>query len=165
MERTIRGNSPIIEESAVVSDQAYLIGNVEIKDEASVWPFVCIRGDTGPVEIGRRTNVQEFSMIHGSSIGDNVTVGHNVVIDFAEVKSNSLIGITSVILDDATVESNCLVAAGSVVMSGQTIPEGHLAYGTPAQTKELTDEQRAMIERITDHYVELGQEFAAEDGI
>lgn len=159
MQRSIRGESPVVANSAFVSEMSYLVGDVSIGGGASVWPFVCLRGDGDTVEIGERTNVQEFSMIHGATIRDRVTVGHNVVIDYATVESDSLVGIGSAVLEGAYVESNCIVAAGSVVTHDQTIPEGHLAYGIPAETRELTNEQRDEIRRIQEHYVDLGEEY------
>ena len=163
MKRSIGDASPTVPESAFVSEQAYIVGDVALGDRASVWPFVCLRGDGdgGSVSVGERTNVQEFSTIHGATLGDGVTVGHGVTIDYATVAEDSLVGINSVVLQGATVESNCLVAAGSVVSPDQTIPAGHLAYGAPAETRPLTDEQHAEIERVRDHYVELGRTYDA----
>ena len=98
-------------------------------------------------------------MLHGATIGDEVTVGHNVVVDYATVEDHALVGMQSAVLRGATVESNCIVAAGAIVLQDQTIPEGHLAYGAPAQTKPLTDGQREEIVRVHEHYVELGQSY------
>ena len=159
MNRTIRGESPEIAESAFVSEMSYLVGDVDVAAAASVWPFVCLRGDGGSVEVGEGTNVQEFSMIHGATLGERVTVGHNVVVDYAEIGHDSLVGIHSAVLEGATVEPNCLVASGCLVNHDQTIPEGHMAYGVHAETRPLTDAHREEIERIQQHYVELAEEY------
>lgn len=151
--------TPVIAESAFVSDMSYLIGDVTVGENASLWPFTCLRGDGGATVVGNETNVQEFTTLHGAKLGDEVTVGHNVVVDYATVEDHSLVGMQSAVLRGATVESNCLVAAGSIVLQEQTIPEGHLAYGAPAQTKPLTDAQRSEIARVHEHYVELGQQY------
>jgi carbonic anhydrase/acetyltransferase-like protein (isoleucine patch superfamily) len=153
------GHTPDVAESAFVSKLAYLVGDVTVGERASLWPFTCLRGDGGAVVVGDETNVQEFSMLHGAEIEHNVTIGHSVVVDYATVEAHSLVGMNSCVLRDATVESNCLVAAGAVVLQGQTIPEGHLAYGAPAQTKPLSDDQRDEIERVHEHYVELSREY------
>ena len=153
------GHEPEVAETAFVSKMAYLVGEVSIGAESSVWPFVCLRGDGGETTVGEGSNVQEFSMLHGAAVGDRVTVGHNVVIDYATIESDSLVGIQSVVLGGATVESNALVAAGSVVLQDQTVPEGHLAYGAPAETRPLSEDQRAEIDRIQDHYVDLAAEY------
>ena len=151
-------------DSAFVSRQAYLVGEVDVADRASVWPFVCLRGDGGPVEIGEGSNVQEFSMLHGATLADRVAVGHGAVIDYATIEPDTLIGIHSSVLRGATVESNSIVAAGAVVRHGQTVPEGHMAYGVPAETRPLTDEQREEISAVQEHYVDLSREYLAEGG-
>lgn len=159
MQKRFNGSSPTIAASAFISEQAYVIGDVTIDEAASCWPFVCVRGDSAPVTIGRETNVQEFSMIHGATIGDRVTVGHNVTIDNATVGDDVLVGIGSVVLGDATIEPDCVVAAGCVVPAGRTISSGHVAMGIPAETAPISDDQRALIRRLSDHYVSLGASY------
>jgi carbonic anhydrase/acetyltransferase-like protein (isoleucine patch superfamily) len=159
LRESLFGHTPVVADSAFVSKLAYLVGDVAVGDRASVWPFTCLRGDGGAVTVGDETNVQEFSMLHGADVGSEVTVGHSVVVDYATVEDHSLVGMNSCVLRDATVESNSIVAAGAVVLQEQTVPEGHLAYGAPAQTKPLTDEQRDEIARVHEHYVDLGREY------
>ncbi|WP_435361908.1 gamma carbonic anhydrase family protein [Haloarchaeobius sp. DFWS5] len=159
MHEPLRDAKPIVADSAFVSDMSYLIGDVVVDERTSLWPFTCLRGDGATVDVGKETNVQEFTMLHGATLGDEVTVGHNAVVDFATVEDHSLVGMHSAVLRGATVESNCIVAANTVVLQGQTIPEGHLAYGTPAETKPLSDDQLDEIARTHEHYVELGQEY------
>ena len=103
-------------------------------------------------------------MLHGATLEERVAVGHGAVIDYATIEPGSLVGINSSVLSGATVESNCIVAAGAVVRHDQTVPEGHMAYGTPAETRPLTDDQIAEIERIQSHYVDLSREYLAEGG-
>lgn len=153
------GNEPFVSASAFVSEQAYLIGDVALGPQSSVWPFVVLRGERTPVTVGEASNIQEFTMLHGAEIGANVTVGHGVVVDFATVEDDCLIGMGSSVLRGATVESNSVVAAGATVLQDQTIPSGHLAYGTPAETKPLSEEQREEIERVGEHYVELSRTY------
>lgn len=133
---------------------AYLVGDVHVGQESSLWPFVCLRGDRGTTTVGDRSNVQEFSMLHGATIGDDVAIGHNVVADYATVEDDCLVGMSSTLQRGATVESDCLVAAGSLVTEGQTVPEGHLAYGAPAQTRRLENAHREEISRVVDIYVD-----------
>jgi carbonic anhydrase/acetyltransferase-like protein (isoleucine patch superfamily) len=153
------GHTPVVADSAFVSKLSALIGDVTVGERASVWPFTCLRGDGATVTVGDETNVQEFTMLHGADLGDRVTVGHGVVVDYATVEDCSLVGMNSCVLRDATVESGSIVAAGAVVLQDQTVPEGHLAYGAPAQTKPLTDAQRDEIERVHQHYVDLSREY------
>ncbi|WP_136716971.1 gamma carbonic anhydrase family protein [Halorientalis salina] len=162
MQRSLAATTPETDSTAFVSEMAYLVGDVTVGPNASLWPFVCLRGDSGPTTVGAETNVQEFSMLHGATVGDEVTIGHNVVVDYATVEDHSLVGMSSTVQKGATVESDCLVAAGSLVTEGQTIPEGHLAYGAPAETKPLTDAQRAEIGRVHELYVEHGQQYKEE---
>lgn len=163
MRKPLRDTEPTVATSAFVSQQSYLIGDVTVGERASLWPFTCLRGDGGPVRVGDETNVQEFTMLHGATLGDGVTVGHAAVVDYATVENHSLVGMQSAVLRGATVESNCIVAANSVVLQDQTVPEGHMAYGTPAQTRPLTNDQRAEIARVHEHYTSLGQEYRDAD--
>ncbi|WP_255197688.1 gamma carbonic anhydrase family protein [Halorarius litoreus] len=159
MQRPVLGSAPQVAKSAFVSEMAYLVGDVEVGERSSLWPFVCLRGDGGATVVGDETNVQEFSMLHGATIGDQVTIGHNVVVDYATVETGSLVGMSSTVQKDAVVESNCLVAAGSLVTEGQTIPEGHLAYGAPAETRPIEDDHLAELDRVQELYVEHAETY------
>lgn len=161
VQEPIYGKSPEVAESAFVAKQSALIGDVTVGERSSVWPFTCLRGDDGdmPTTVGDECNVQEFSMLHGATLEDQVSIGHNVTVDYATVGEHSLVGINSAVLRGATVGSNCLVAAGSLVRQGQTVPDGHLAYGAPAETRPLSDGQREEIDMVHEHYVELGRDY------
>jgi len=159
MQRAFEGSDPEVADSAFVSEMAYLVGDVAVDERASIWPFVCLRGHGTVVDVGKETNVQEFTTLHGASLGDNVTVGHGAVVDYADVEDHSLIGMQSAVMGGATVEDHCIVAANAVVLQDQTIPSGHLAYGTPAETRPLTDSQLAQIEETNETYVELAARF------
>jgi len=160
MRRPFEGTAPVVAESAYVAEPTVLVGDVTVAEESSLWPFICLRGDRGAVEVGARTNVQEFSMLHGATLGDDVTVGHGAVVDFATVEDHSLVGMGSRVMGGATVESDCIVAANAVVLQGQTVPAGHVAYGAPAETRPITDDQLEQIDSTRDHYVDLGDRFA-----
>lgn len=155
MRRPFEDGEPRVAEDAFVSEMAALIGDVAVGPAASVWPYVCLRGDGGAVTVGEGTNVQEFTMLHGATLGDAVTVGHGAVVDYAEVHDHALVGMGSRVMAGATVESDCIVAANAVVRHDQTVPEGHMAYGVPAETRPLTDEQLAQITDTYENYVEL----------
>lgn len=159
MQRPFEGSEPAVAGDAFVSEMAYLVGDVTVGSQSSLWPYACLRGDGGAVEVGARTNVQEFAMLHGATLGDEVTVGHGAVVDYATVADHSLVGMGSAVLGGATVESNCVVAANAVVRGDQTVPAGHLAYGVPAETKPLTDDQLAQIERTRENYVDLAARY------
>ncbi|GGM61147.1 gamma carbonic anhydrase family protein [Halarchaeum rubridurum] len=141
---------------------AAVVGDVAVRERASLWPFACLRGDRGPVTVGSDTNVQEFAMLHGADVGDRVSVGHGATVDFATVEDDVVVGMGSRVLGGARVESECIVAANAVVTRDQTVPSGHLASGVPAETQPLTDAQREGIEENWRHYVDLGERFVAD---
>lgn len=154
MIRSLEGKEPEIPDSAFVSEMAYVVGDVTLSEKSSLWPFVCIRGDIGPTTVGERSNVQDHTMLHEAEIGDDVTLGHNVTVDQSKVKDNCLIGIGSCVLQGAVVGEGSIVAAGAVVREGQEIPPGSLAYGVPAETRELNEAQRQQIPLYAQSYVE-----------
>ena len=164
MHTAFEGATPTVADSAYVADLTALMGDVTVRERASVFPFVCVRGDVGAAEVGRETNVQEFSTIHCATLGDEVTVGHGAIVDDCTVEDHSLIGMGSAVMNDVTVESECIVAANAVVPQGETIPAGHLAYGIPAETRPLSDGQRESIAHTHETYVELGRQHAAAQG-
>lgn len=159
MRRTFEGSDPAVAETAFVSEMAYLVGDVVVGPDASVWPFVCVRGDFGPTSIGERTNVQDFTMLHEADIGPDVTIGHQVTVDGASVGANSLVGIGATVLAGATVGSESIVAAGAVVPPDATVPDGEIAYGVPAETRPLDDDHRKYIRWNRDQYLEMAERY------
>ncbi len=154
MIRALEDTEPEVAESAFVSEMAYVVGDVTMEEKSSLWPFVCVRGDIGPTTVGERSNVQDHSMLHEAEIGDGVTVGHNCVVDQASVEDSCLVGIGSSVLQGAVVESESVVAAGAVVRENQRVPEGHMAYGVPAETSPLDDRVREQIPVYAESYVD-----------
>lgn len=154
MIRTLGGKTPEVPDSAFVSEMAYVVGDVTLDEKSSVWPFVCIRGDIGPTTVGERSNVQDHTMLHEAEIGDGVTLGHNVTVDQACIEDDCLVGISSSVLRGAVVSEGSIVAAGAVVREGQEIPPGSLAYGVPAQTRELDDAMQDQIPVYAQSYVD-----------
>ena len=120
--KSVRGFTPKMGENCYLADNATLIGDVEMGDDCSIWFGAVLRGDVNSIRIGNRVNVQDNSTIHTTfeesvaEIGDDVTIGHNVVIHGARIEAHALIGIGSVLLDNCVVGSNTIVAAGSVVL-------------------------------------------------
>ena len=160
---------PRIHETAFITDDAIIIGDVEIGEEASVWFGSIIRGDVNYIRIGNRTNIQDNSVIHVSSndhptiLEDEITVGHRVTLHGCHVEAGCLIGIGSIILDGARVGARSLVAAGSLVTPGTSIPPESLVLGTPARVKRpLTPEELAYLDRSWRNYVELSNRYRAD---
>jgi carbonic anhydrase/acetyltransferase-like protein (isoleucine patch superfamily) len=155
--------TPIIAVSAWVADSAEVIGQVELADEASVWYGTVIRGDNDRISLGRRSNVQENSVLHTDSgiqltVGDDVTIGHQVMLHGCTIGDGTLVGIQSVILNGARIGRNCLVGAGALVTEGKEFPDGVLIVGSPAKVvRELTPEQIARLKASAAHYVHQQQ--------
>ena len=157
---------PKIHETAFIADNAVVIGDVEIGEDASVWFGSVVRGDVNFIRIGARTNIQDLTMIHVSSkthvtvLEEEITVGHNVTLHGCYVESGCLIGIGAILLDGVRVGRNSLVAAGSLLTPGTQIPPGSLVMGSPVKVKRaLTDKELAYLEKSWRNYVELKKHY------
>ena len=154
------GMAPKLQQGAWVADNAEVIGQVELAENASVWYQCVVRGDTEKIRIGRNSNIQDGSVLHADfgvplTIGDNVTVGHQVMLHGCTVGDGSLIGIQAVILNNAKIGKNSIVGAGSVVTEGKEFPDNSLIVGSPAKAiRTLDAEQIARFQTIPQHYVE-----------
>jgi carbonic anhydrase/acetyltransferase-like protein (isoleucine patch superfamily) len=159
---------PKIHETAWIAKSAKVIGRVELGAGASVWFGVVIRGDVEDIRIGRNSNVQDNSVLHADSgipltIGENVTIGHQVMLHGCTVGDGSLIGIQAVVLNGAKIGRNCIVGAGSIVTEGKSFPDGVLILGAPARVvRELSPEQIAGMQHGAAHYVENAKRFRSE---
>lgn len=133
------GKSPRLGESVFVESTARVIGDVEIGPESSVWFQTVVRGDVHFIRIGARTNLQDHTMVHVAKgrhptiIGDDVTVGHRVVLHGCTIGNRSLIGIGAIVMDGVEIGDECLIGAGALVAPRTIIPSGHLALGQPAK--------------------------------
>ncbi len=166
MIKSFRDKHPQIHETAFVAENAIVIGDVEVGEEASIWFGSIIRGDVNYIRIGARTNIQDASVIHVSSkthptiLEDEITVGHRVTLHGCYIETGCLIGIGSIILDGAHVGKNSLVAAGSLITPNTHIPPRSLVMGSPAKVKRaLTEEERADLPRFWKNYVALLNEY------
>ncbi|HYW56467.1 MAG TPA: gamma carbonic anhydrase family protein [Polaromonas sp.] len=157
--------TPNIHESAWVADNAQVMGNVSLAESSSVWFGVVIRGDTETISIGRGSNIQDNSVLHADigmplEIGDNVTVGHQVMLHGCTIGDGSLIGIQAVVLNGARIGKNCLVGAGSLVTEGKEFPDGSMILGRPAKVvRQLTPEQIEGLKMSAQHYVENARRY------
>jgi carbonic anhydrase/acetyltransferase-like protein (isoleucine patch superfamily) len=160
------GKAPKLAEGAWVADSATVIGAVELAENASVWFGVVIRGDSDTIHIGRNSNIQDLSVLHTDAgipltIGDNVSVAHQVMLHGCTIGDGSLIGIQSVILNGAKIGRNCIVGAGSVVTEGKEFPDNSLIIGSPAKVvRTLDDAAAGKLAQIVGHYVENARRFA-----
>ena len=159
--------APRLADSAWIADSARVIGNVELAAETSVWFGVVLRGDTEVIRVGRGSNIQDNSVVHADigfpvTIGENVTIGHQVMLHGCSIGDGSLIGIQAVVLNGAKIGKHCLVGAGALVTEGKEFPDGSMIFGAPARlVRQLTPEQMAGLERSAEHYVENAKRFKA----
>lgn len=170
--KLFNGTAPKIDDSVFVADDAIVIGDVEIGEEASIWFGAVLRGDVNYIRIGARTNIQDATVIHVSSkdhptiLEHEITVGHRVTLHGCYVESGCLVGIGSIVLDGARIGRNSLVAAGSLITPATVIPPESLVMGAPAKVKRpLTADELDGLSRSWKNYVELGCQYLSEQKI
>lgn len=160
------GHWPKIHETAFVAPSADVVGETEIGPESSVWFQVVIRGDVNSIKIGSRTNIQDLSMLHVTRkkwplrIGDEVTVGHRVMLHGCTVGNRVLIGMGATLMDGCEIGDECIVAAGALVTEGKKFPPRSLILGSPAKVvRELTEEELAFLPKSAQNYVNDSREY------
>ena len=158
--------TPVFEgDGHFIADNATIIGSVRLGANASVWFNCVLRGDNDWLVVGERSNIQDGSVLHTDPgiklvVGDGVTVGHKVMLHGCEIGNDSLIGIGSTVLNGAKIGKNCLVGAHALVTENKVFPDGSLILGAPASVvRELTDDERALIRRSADVYVDNAERF------
>jgi carbonic anhydrase/acetyltransferase-like protein (isoleucine patch superfamily) len=167
--RPFGGKTPAVHETAFLAEGAVVLGDVQIAAHASVWFGCVLRGDVNSIRIGARTNIQDLSVVHVTSkthptvIGDEVTVGHRVVLHGCTIKDRCLVGIGSVVLDGAVVGPESVIGAGALVPPGMVVPPRTLVMGSPAKVKrDLSVEEIEALRRSADNYVEYAARYVAE---
>jgi len=162
-----KGHKPKIGKNVFIAPTATIIGDVEIKDNASIWYGTVLRGDMAPIIVGKSTNIQDNCTVHTdfdrpAIIGDYVTVGHNAVVHGCIIENYSLIGINAVVLSNASIKTGSVVAAGSVVKHGQVVGPYHLVAGIPASIKkELSEAEVGKRKKTAEHYMQFALEHRA----
>ncbi|WP_426752211.1 gamma carbonic anhydrase family protein [Myxococcus sp. Y35] len=167
--RTFRGMSPRVHPGCFVDDSAQLVGDIEVGEDSSIWFNCVLRGDVNPIRIGKRTNVQDLTLIHvtggrsSTVVGDDVTVGHHAILHGCTVGNRVLVGMGATIMDDAEVGDDCIIGAGALLTPGTKIPPGSLVVGSPGRVKRpLTEAEREFLLLSAQHYVELAGEYRTE---
>ena len=161
MIRPFRGVRPTIASTAYVDESAQVIGDVVIGEESSVWMNAVVRGDVNTIRIGRRTNIQDGTIVHvmrepshPTVVGDEVTVGHGVILHGCTVADRCLIGMGAVLLNGSSVGADCIVAAGTLLAEGVVVPPRSLVMGSPGKVRRaLTDDEVAFIRDSAANYV------------
>ncbi|WP_047278340.1 gamma carbonic anhydrase family protein [Pseudomonas lundensis] len=151
-----------------IAPTATLIGRVRLEEGASVWFNAVLRGDNELILIGKDSNVQDGAVMHTDmgyplTLGTGVTIGHNAMLHGCTVGDYSLIGINAVILNGAKIGKHCIIGANSLIGEGKVIPDGSLVMGSPGKVvRDLTDEQKALLQASAAHYVKNAQRYARD---
>ena len=161
------GVAPRVAAGAWIADSAQVMGQVELGEDVSIWFGSVLRGDTEMIRIGRGSNIQDASVLHADigrplEIGENVTVGHKVMLHGCNIGDGSLIGIGAIVLNGAKIGRGCIVGAGALVTEGKEFPDGSMIIGSPAKAvRELNTEQRQGLVWSAQHYIENARRFRA----
>ncbi|MCX2481980.1 gamma carbonic anhydrase family protein [Pedobacter sp. MR2016-24] len=147
-------------ENCFIAPNATIVGDVTIGTNCSVWFNAVVRGDVNTITIGNDSNIQDGAVIHATyqkaatSIGNRVSVGHNAIVHGCTLKDHVLVGMGAIVMDNVVVESYCIIAAGSVVLENTLCESGYIYAGTPAKKiKPITEEQRALLNKLPDNYI------------
>lgn len=156
----IKGVSPELGEGCFVAENATIVGDVVLGNECTIWFNAVIRGDVNAIRIGNKTNIQDGAIIHctyqkaATTVGSNVSVGHNAIVHGCTVEDNVLIGMGAIVMDNVVVQKNCIVAAGSVVLENTICESGFIYAGVPAKkVKPLSQEQIDNLDKVANNYV------------
>ncbi|MCG5499750.1 gamma carbonic anhydrase family protein [Ectothiorhodospira lacustris] len=168
MIRAFEGHRPRIAAGAWVDETAVVIGDVTLGEDSSIWPLCVLRGDVNRIRIGACTNIQDGSVLHVTHegpytpggrdlmVGDEVTVGHKVILHACTIHDRVMVGMGSIVMDGVVIESEVLLAAGSVVPPGKLLESGYLWRGSPARrVRPLTEEEKAHLRYSAEHYVRV----------
>ena len=174
--RSHAGRHPRIATGVYIDPDSVVIGDVEIGEGSSVWPMTVVRGDIHHIRIGKRTSVQDGSVLHVTHagafnpdgfpliIGDDVTIGHKVMLHGCTIGNRILIGMAAVIMDGAIVNDEVIIGAGTLVPPGKVLESGYLYMGNPArQARQLTDKEMQFFLYTSKRYVELASEYLGKE--
>ncbi len=162
----VKGISPQLGENCFIAENATLVGDVILGNDCSVWFNAVIRGDVHSIRIGNKTNIQDGAVIHctyqkaPTTIGNNVSIGHNTIVHGCTVEDNVLVGMGAIVMDHAVVQQNCIVAAGAIVLEKTVCESGFIYAGIPAKkVKQLSHEQIQGLDKVANNYVMYGSWF------
>ena len=165
--KPVKGKHPQISEDCYIAENATIVGEVSIGTQCSVWFNAVIRGDVHYIKIGNKVNIQDGAVIHATykksptTIGNNVSIGHNAIVHGCTIHDNVLIGMGSIVMDDCVIESNSIIAAGAVVTKNTHVESGTIYAGVPAKKiKNISNEMiSGEIDRIADSYINYSSWF------
>ena len=165
--KPVNGKSPIIPEDCFIAENATIVGEVSMGSQCSIWFNAVLRGDVHFIKMGDKVNVQDGAVIHATykvsptTIGNNVSIGHNAIVHGCTIQDNVLIGMGSVVMDDCVIESHSIIAAGAVVTKNTRVEAGSIYAGVPAKkVKDISKELiSGEIDRIANNYVNYSSWF------
>ncbi len=169
MVRTFQGIKPTIPKSCFIEETAVVIGEVVMGEDCSVWFNAVIRGDVNYIRIGERTNVQDLCMLHVTHdthpliIGNDVTIGHHVVLHGCTIQDRVLVGMGAIIMDGAVIGEDSVVGAGALVTEGTAVPPKSLILGSPAKVKRpVTEKELAWVRESAENYVRYARQYLSD---
>lgn len=157
--------NPQISKGVFVAENATVIGNVMVGEDCGIWFGAVVRGDSNRIKIGNRTNIQDLCVVHvddthDTIIGDDVTVGHRVILHGCHIGNRCLVGMGAIIMNGVQIGEDCIIGAGALVTENQVIPPHSLVIGFPAKIKrELSPEEIKMILDSAKHYADRAREY------
>lgn len=165
--KSVNGKTPQIQEDCYVAENATIVGDVKMGNKCSVWFNAVLRGDVHFIKLGNKVNVQDGAVIHATykksptTIGNNVSIGHNALVHGCTIHDNVLIGMGSIVMDDCVINSNSIIAAGAVVTKNTIVESGSIYAGVPAKkVKDISKELiNGEINRIADNYIHYSSWF------
>jgi len=165
--KPVKGKYPKISEDCYIAENATIVGEVSIGTQCSVWFNAVVRGDVHYIKIGNKVNIQDGAVIHATykksptTIGNNVSIGHNAIVHGCTIHDNVLIGMGSIVMDDCVIESNSIIAAGAIVTKNTRVESGSIYAGVPAKKiKNISQEMiSGEIDRIADSYINYSSWF------
>ena len=169
MIKSLGSSTPIIHPTAFVSEAAYVVGNVEIGEGSSVWPGAVVRGDMGKVIIGKHTNIQDNSIVHGDAdvfIGDSVVIAHRVVCHGKEIGDGCLLGNGSIINDGVKMGKNTIIGSGAMVVENMEIPDGSIIMGIPGRIRGQVQQKHLDLQKwLVGVYSENAQRYKLDGNL
>jgi carbonic anhydrase/acetyltransferase-like protein (isoleucine patch superfamily) len=169
--KKVRGFEPQFGKDCYLTENSTVVGNVIMGDHCSVWFQAVIRGDVNSIVIGDKVNVQDGAVIHGTfekfstTIGNNVSIGHQAMVHGCTIKNNVLIGMGAIVLDNAIVEDNCLIAAGAVVLENTVCESGSIYAGVPAKKVKSIDPEilKGKLQAVANAYIKYSGWYKEEE--
>ncbi|OEE77433.1 gamma carbonic anhydrase family protein [Vibrio genomosp. F6] len=173
--RCYKDKRPVIGERVYIDTSSVLVGDIVIGDDSSIWPLVAARGDVNHIHIGQRTNIQDGSVLHVTHkndenpdgfpllIGNDVTIGHKVMLHGCTIHDRVLVGMGAIVLDGVVIEREVMIGAGSLVPPNKTLESGHLYVGSPVKkARPLSDKERAFLQKSSDNYVQNKNDYLTQ---